>query len=214
MWQEHQKRLRDQRTLHYGAAVVRAGSQAEALRQVVVQNYYRDAAGRLRWRTTDAGGLPPFSTTIVSPYGTTARYVRHGHIISWKGYAAHVTQTCASDSANVITDVAITSATTNDTQALPGIHTRLARRGLLPAEHLADGDYTSLVTWNKPSTNTRSPSAGRCRATPPASTAGAQDSTGTTSTSTSTVGRSPAPVARSARAGTAPTRLPHPRRHP
>ncbi|WP_246203674.1 transposase [Streptomyces tailanensis] len=45
----------------------------------------------------------------------------------------------------MITDVATTSAATNDGQALPGIHTRLARRGLLPAEHLVDGGYTSLV---------------------------------------------------------------------
>jgi hypothetical protein len=45
----------------------------------------------------------------------------------------------------VITDVATTSATTNDVQALPGIHARLERRGLLPAEHLVDGGYTSLV---------------------------------------------------------------------
>ncbi|MER6112571.1 transposase [Streptomyces hirsutus] len=57
----------------------------------------------------------------------------------------HVTETCASDGANVITDVATTPATTNDAQALPGIHTRLGRRGLLPAEHLVDGGYTSLV---------------------------------------------------------------------
>jgi hypothetical protein len=42
----------------------------------------------------------------------------------------------------VITGVATTSAATNDAQALPGIHTRLARRGLLPAEHLVDGGYT------------------------------------------------------------------------
>ncbi|WP_223864137.1 transposase [Streptomyces sp. 5-10] len=53
--------------------------------------------------------------------------------------------TCAFGSVNVITDVATTSAATNDGQALPGIHTRLARRGLLPAEHLVDGGYTSLV---------------------------------------------------------------------
>ncbi|MET7898938.1 IS1182 family transposase [Streptomyces mirabilis] len=121
------------------------GPQAKALRQIVVQNYYRDAAGRLHWRTADDGGLPPSSTAIVSPYDTTARYVRHGHIIRWKGFAAHVTETCASDSANVITDVTTTSAATNDAQTLPGIHTRLARRGLLPAEHLVDGGYTSLV---------------------------------------------------------------------
>ncbi|GAA3378589.1 hypothetical protein GCM10020367_58710 [Streptomyces sannanensis] len=121
------------------------GPRLQALQQIMVQNYYRDAADRLRWRTADDGGLPPSSSAVVSPYDTTARYVRHGHIISWKGYAAHVTETCASDSVNVITDVATTSAATNDGQALPGIHTRLARRGLLPAEHLVDGGYTSLV---------------------------------------------------------------------
>ncbi|MEU3283029.1 transposase [Streptomyces antibioticus] len=44
----------------------------------------------------------------------------------------------------MITDVATTAAGTHDSQVLPGIHTRLARRGLLPAEHLADAGYTSL----------------------------------------------------------------------
>ncbi|MEU4932445.1 transposase [Streptomyces yokosukanensis] len=111
----------------------------------MVQNYYRDETGRLRWRTADDGGLPLSSSAMVSPYDTTARYFRHGHIISWKGFAAHVTETCASDSVNVITDVATTSAATNDAQALPGIHTRLARRGLLPAEHLVDGGDASLI---------------------------------------------------------------------
>ncbi|MER5753813.1 hypothetical protein [Streptomyces sp. NPDC002088] len=125
----------------------RPGPQAEALRQIVVQNYYRDAAGRLRWRTADDGGLPPSSSAILSPYDTTARYVRHGHIISWKGFAAHVIETCASGNVNVITDVATTSAATNDAQALPGTPTRLARRGLLPAEHLVDGGQPKeLVT--------------------------------------------------------------------
>ncbi|WP_326793873.1 IS1182 family transposase (plasmid) [Streptomyces sp. NBC_00841] len=131
--------------LHRDGSAYRPGPQAEALRQIVVQHYYRDTAGRLSWRTTDDDGLPPSSSAIVSPYDITARYVRHGHIIRWKGFAAHLTETCASDSVNVITDVATTSAATNDGQALPGIHTRLARRGLLPAEHLVDGGYTSLV---------------------------------------------------------------------
>ncbi|WP_322941076.1 IS1182 family transposase [Actinacidiphila paucisporea] len=131
--------------LHQDGSSYRPGPAAQALRQIIVQNYYRDVAGRLRWRTADDGGLPPSSSVIVSPYDTTARYVRHGHIIRWKGFAAHLTETCAAGSANVITDVATTSAATNDGQALPGIHTRLARRGLLPAEHLVDGGYTSLV---------------------------------------------------------------------
>ncbi|MFD7527843.1 hypothetical protein ACFV8E_09575 [Streptomyces sp. NPDC059849] len=61
-------------------------------------------------------------------------------------YSAHDTkdstvsqlETCAPDSPNVITDVATTAATTHDSQVPPGIHTRLALRGLLPAEHLVD----------------------------------------------------------------------------
>ena len=100
----------------------RSGPAAEALRQIVVQNYYRDAAGRLCWRTAEDGGLPPSALAIVSPYDTTARYVRHGHIIRWKGFAAHLTETCAPDSVNVTTDVATTSAATNDGQALSLIH--------------------------------------------------------------------------------------------
>ncbi|MFE7358981.1 transposase [Streptomyces sp. NPDC057543] len=124
-----------------------AGPRVQTLRQIVVQNYHRDAAGHLRWRTAekeDGPGLPPSSRAIVSPYDTSARYARHGHIISWKGFSAHLTETCAPDRPNVITDVVTTAATTHDSQVLPGIHARLARRGLLPAEHLVDGGYTSL----------------------------------------------------------------------
>ncbi|MFE4335194.1 IS1182 family transposase [Streptomyces sp. NPDC056831] len=124
-----------------------AGPRVQALRQIVVQNYHRDAGGHLRWRTAekeDGPGLPPSSRAIVSPYDTSARYARHGHIISWRGFSAHLTETCAADGPNVITDVVTTAATTHDSQVLPGIHARLARRGLLPAEHLVDGGYTSL----------------------------------------------------------------------
>jgi hypothetical protein len=121
------------------------GPRVQALRQIVLQNYYRDAAGRLRRRTADDGGLPPSSCAIVSPYDLTARYARRGQTTRWKGFVAHLTETCTPDGANVITDVATTPATTNDAQALPGIHSRLKRRGLLPAEHLVDGGYTSLV---------------------------------------------------------------------
>jgi hypothetical protein len=43
------------------------GAQAEALRQVLVQNYHWDPAGRLRWRDDDDAGLPPSALRIVSP---------------------------------------------------------------------------------------------------------------------------------------------------
>ncbi|MFB7493131.1 hypothetical protein ACFC09_00230 [Streptomyces sp. NPDC056161] len=84
--------------------------EIEVLRQIVVQNYHRDPAGRLRRRTAADAGLPPSSSAVLSPYDTTARYVRHEHIISWKEYAAHVTETCASSSVNAITHVATTLA--------------------------------------------------------------------------------------------------------
>ncbi|MEU8548967.1 hypothetical protein AB0C81_18615 [Streptomyces roseoverticillatus] len=123
-----------------------SGPCVQALRQIMAQNYHRDAAGCLRWRTaeTEGGpGSPPSSRAIVSPYDPPVRYARHGHIISWKGFSAHLTETCAPDSPNVITDVVTTACTTHDSQALPGIHTRLRRRGLLSAEHLVDAGYTS-----------------------------------------------------------------------
>ncbi|WP_406307396.1 IS1182 family transposase [Streptomyces sp. NBC_00885] len=122
-----------------------SGPRVQALRQIMVQNYYRDGAGRLRWRTAEDGGLPPSAVAVVSPYDPTARYARRGHVTRWKGFVAHLTETCDPDGVNVITDVATTDATSYDAKALPGIHTRLKHRGLLPAEHLVDGGYTSLV---------------------------------------------------------------------
>jgi len=118
----------------------------EALRQVIVQNYYWDSAGRLRWRDDDGGsGLPPSAARIVSPYDLAARYARRGQVTRWAGYLAHVTETCAEDRPNVITDVATMPATSADSAAVAGIHARLERRGLLTGEHLTDGGYTSLV---------------------------------------------------------------------
>ena len=122
------------------------GPRVEALRQVLVQNYHWDPAGRLRWRDDEGdAGLPPSAARIVSPYDPAARYARRGQVTRWAGYLAHVTETCAADAPNVITDVATMPATSADTAAVAVIHARLEHRGLLPAEHLVDGGYTSLV---------------------------------------------------------------------
>ncbi|MGX4693824.1 transposase [Streptomyces sp. JNUCC 63] len=69
------------------------GPRAQALRQVMVQNCYRDAAGHLRWRTDDDGGLPPSSVVGVSPCDLTARYDRRGQTTRWKGYVAQTPTT-------------------------------------------------------------------------------------------------------------------------
>jgi hypothetical protein len=114
----------------------------EALRQILVQNYCWDPAGRLRWRDDEAGAdLPPSAARIISPCDLAARYARRGQVTRWTGYLAHVTETCAGDGPHVITDAATLPATSADTAAVAGSHARLEYRRLLPSEHLADGGY-------------------------------------------------------------------------
>lgn len=116
--------------------------QMEALRQIMVQNFVTDGRGRLRARQTK-DGQPPARLRIESPYETQARWARRGNT-RWTGYLVHVTETCNDTGTNIITDVA-TDLPRGDVTALPGIHTRLKRRRLLPRQHLVDGGYTSVA---------------------------------------------------------------------
>src|SRR5215468_3789935 len=113
------------------------GPRVRALRQILVQDYHWDPAGRLRGRDDEGGaGLPPPAARIVSPYDLAARYSRRGQVTRWTGYLAHVTETCADDGPNVITDVATMPAASSGTLALAGIH---ARPGPGPAARRAPG---------------------------------------------------------------------------
>ncbi|MFK0160476.1 transposase [Streptomyces sp. NPDC090493] len=122
------------------------GPQVQSLRQIFLQNFWIDERARVRWREPGDGeaGLPPSSMAIVSPYDLTTRYACRNDT-RWKGFLAHVTETCDDDAVNIITDVTTTLATLYDIKALPAIHNRLAERNLLPGEHLVDGGYTSVV---------------------------------------------------------------------
>lgn len=118
------------------------GPRAEALRQIVVQNFLLDARGRLRPRT-EKDGQPKGALRIVTPYDCEARRAIRGNT-RWSGYLIHVTETCDTGAqANLITDIATTKPT-RDTEALPGIHARLRARRLLPRQHLLDGGYLSV----------------------------------------------------------------------
>ncbi|MFC3350033.1 transposase [Streptomyces echinoruber] len=190
-----------------------SGPRVQALRQILVQNCHRDAAGHLRRRTAeteDGPGLPPSSQAIVSPYDDSARYARHGHIIRWKGFSAHLTETCAPDGPNVITDVATTASTPTTARSCPASTPACTAAACCPPSTWSTAATPFCPTLHKPHVTTRSPSPGRSVATPPGNTAEVKASPATTSTSTTTAGRSPAPRGRSARAGTAPTRPPHP----
>ncbi|MFC5813278.1 hypothetical protein [Streptomyces heilongjiangensis] len=69
-----------------------SGPRVQALRQIMVQNYHRDHAGHLRWRTAEkegGPGLPASSRAVVSP--TTPRPVTHGTATSSDGRGTPLT---------------------------------------------------------------------------------------------------------------------------
>ncbi|GAA2792991.1 hypothetical protein GCM10010441_17800 [Kitasatospora paracochleata] len=106
--------------------------------------YWLDEQERLCWREADSAGLPPSGFAIVSPYDVTARFARRGDT-RWKGFLAHVTETCDDGDVNVITDVTTTNAVIHDSKTLPVILDRLDQRELLPLEHYVDGGCLSVA---------------------------------------------------------------------
>lgn len=130
----------------------------QALRQVWVQQFYRQGGGAqfpffaqgggpqprkgVIWRDAAIYGLPPGRLELISPYDTAARYSqKRGR--GWEGYKVHLTETCDPGRPHLITAVATTSATVADVAMTAPVHAQLAARGLLPHEHLADAGYTS-----------------------------------------------------------------------
>jgi transposase len=109
------------------------------LRRVWVQQYHApDAAGLVRWRAKD--DLPPAARMINSPHDPEARYT-YKRSASWIGYKVQLTETCDPDTPHLITNVETTVATAPDCEQLPTIHQALARKDLLPHEHLVDAGY-------------------------------------------------------------------------
>ncbi len=109
------------------------------LRQVWEQQYDLEASP-IQWHPTEK--LPPSSERIASPHDTEARYSTK-RSVTWVGYKVHLTETCEKDTPHLITHVEIASATEGDSSALPRIHDALAKRELLPREHIVDTTYGS-----------------------------------------------------------------------
>lgn len=98
----------------------------------------------MRWRRkTD---LPPSGARIHTPYDVEARYgVKR--TTGWTGYKAHLTETCdGGDKPHLITHVVTTEATASDQSVVAEIHSALAAKELLPAEHLLDAGYVDSAT--------------------------------------------------------------------
>jgi transposase len=128
----------------------------EALRLVLVQQFYRDdgpGGGTVRWREDGEDGLPPGRRRVVSPYDLDARYgEKRGE--KWLGYKAHFSET-ASDPARddpatgmpefpgLVTNAETTHASVPDAVMTSVVHDHLEQAGLPPGEHLADSGYAS-----------------------------------------------------------------------
>jgi transposase len=115
----------------------------ETLRQVWLQQYYRESAldgeeERVRWRSNEE--IPPAAQFVGSPYDPEARYAKK-KATRWVGYKVHLTQTCDADTPHLITDVQSSPAPTADGEMTPAIQDALAARDLLPAEQLVDTGY-------------------------------------------------------------------------
>lgn len=127
--------------LDQAAAPSPAGAWPEVatLRQVWQQQFEMQD-GQVQWRPKQK--IPPGGQLIVTPHDAEARPGRHGDH-AWAGYSLHVTETCAADQPQVITDVLVVPAAVEDTTVLAGIQNRLAQRQLVPQQHLVDTGYTA-----------------------------------------------------------------------
>jgi len=96
---------------------------------------YVETAGQVALRAIEA--MPSPATVIASPYDAEARYSsRRG--MAWVGYRVQLTETCDPDLPSLIVNVETTPATTPDDTMLAVVHASLAKRDLLPDEHLVD----------------------------------------------------------------------------
>lgn len=118
---------------------LRAIPAVETMRRVWIQQYYLQD-DEVHWRTDEDS--PPPGKRIQSPYDPQARN-RTKRSLNWTGYTAHLTETCDLDTPNVITDVQTTDASVPDGELTAVIHASLARRALLPSEHLVDTGYVN-----------------------------------------------------------------------
>ncbi|MET7718246.1 IS1182 family transposase [Streptomyces sp. NPDC005407] len=114
--------------------------QVEILRQAWVHHYFWDARGRLRWR--DGHALPPAHLRFDSPYDTDTHYCVKRDT-AWSGYRVHLTESCDEQRPELVVHVATTHSTVQDVEMTATIHDDLAKRELLPCEHVVDAGYTT-----------------------------------------------------------------------
>lgn len=118
-------------------AILHDHPAVQTVRLVWLQQYYREN-DHIQWR--QPADLPPAAKLINTPYDVEVRYSqkRQTH---WKGYKAHMTESSDDDTPHLLVNVESTLATVPDCAVVPTVHTALAKKDLLPAEHLIDAGY-------------------------------------------------------------------------
>ena len=146
--QEAQRRLLAEQIGRDGVQLLRALADAQvppAIRELesvqvlqqVWPQYYEEREGQVYWRDGPAEGA---QQSIVSPYDPDARLAQKRDT-AWCGYKVHLTETCEADLPELIVQVKTTLAPRPDVKETLGLQQELARRQLLPEEHLLDGGY-------------------------------------------------------------------------
>jgi transposase len=107
--------------------------------QRVWAEQYIEVNGRLSWR--EVKDMPSPAALIASPYDPEARYSTKREI-EWVGYKVHLTETCETDTPDLVVNVETTPATTPDDHMIKRVHASLEPRDLLPAKHIVDKGYT------------------------------------------------------------------------
>jgi Transposase DDE domain len=86
----------------------------------------------------------PAAQLITSPYDPDARNAKK-RTTYWTGYKVHFTQTCDDEAPQLITHVETTAAPLSDEGVVSRIHAELAKKDLLPEQHLMDSGYVTVT---------------------------------------------------------------------
>ncbi len=89
--------------------------------------------------------LPHAADNLESPYDLDARYRRKRGGFVWTGYMVHVSETCGSEEAHLLTHVHTTPATVHEAQCTEPIQQALVDKDLAPKEHLVDAAYVDAA---------------------------------------------------------------------
>jgi transposase len=109
----------------------------QILRQTWVHQFFQEE-GQMRLRSKE--DLPPASLRQDSPYDPEAHY-GNKRTTTWTGYKVHLTETCEENQVHLLTHVETTIATVPDSEVTASIHETLAKKDLLPDDHLVDAGY-------------------------------------------------------------------------